>query len=554
MIVAIANGELRKVKKGVRMNAKKITSLLMSISISSGVAASEVVDGMFQWNFLSDEDWPSGYNQNTGKPDDMSWNYDDYPMDFFSRINNALPEARVNESFLTDDRGANITLQEEAEVYITFLHEGAGYKNSFGYFIFDANNPPVSVDQIEEVIVFPNLSYPHMASGHRVSIGTFPAGTSIGFFLAANGFSYYTGVKQSYSPHYYSLKGLNPGSNDILRQHNVLLYDAAVSEVIIGFEDLPRSWGDNDFNDAVFSVGATPSIAIDDSNLVEIPNANDSDADGVADESDEFPNNYDRAYRTFYPSINDYVTLAFEDNWPRVGDYDMNDLVVHERFEKIYNASGQLTAMRLDGYIAARGGDFHNGFAVRLMGVAPDQIKSAYLDIDDQRFIKVPEGNQTDAVLVLWKDTHVFTLTGESGACSHFNTYKTCSEFEPVPFTLDVNFSDVDVELTHNLLDFFIFRSDYRGREIHFADYPPTDLFDFTQLGKLDDSSEANIGRYFRTSTNMPWALKIPTKWRHPREYIDVLWAYPDFEVWVESAGASSEDWYIKDDRKHHIY
>ncbi|WP_045857206.1 hypothetical protein [Teredinibacter purpureus] len=86
-------------------------------------------------------------------------------------------------------------LQEEAEVLITFIHEGAGYKNSFGYFTVDPNNPSLSIWDISETIVCPNLSYPHFANGHRVSIGRFPAGTAVGFFLAANAFWYDTGVK-----------------------------------------------------------------------------------------------------------------------------------------------------------------------------------------------------------------------------------------------------------------------------------------------------------------------------------------------------------------------
>jgi len=39
----------------------------------------------------------------------------------------------------------------------------------------------------------------------------------------------------------------------------------------------------------------------------------------------------DGASVTYYPSSNDWATIAFEDNWPIEGDYDMNDLVVYLR-------------------------------------------------------------------------------------------------------------------------------------------------------------------------------------------------------------------------------
>lgn len=530
-----------------------ITALSLLASSNQGLAWTKQGDA-FVWSFLSDAPWPTGYDQNTGKPNDLIYSYHEYTPDFFQRINNALPEARINEAFLTTDAGANITLKEEGEVYITFIHEGAGYKNSFGYFTFDKNNPPTSPDQISEIIIFPNLSYPHLTNGHRLNLGTFPAGTSIGFFIAANGFWYYTGVKDTAVPYYYSLQNLNPETDPTLRQHNVLLYDESVEEVIIGFEDLPRTWGDNDFNDAVFSVKATPATALDTTTLTVVPDANDSDADGVLDSADEFPNDFERAFSNYYPSASDSLTLAFEDNWPEKGDYDLNDLVVRQQVRIVYNANNAVTGFILNGAIQARGASHRNGFALRLLNVPSDTLSSASLSIGGQNFYKLSEPGQTDLVIQLWQDSHVFTETGEEGSCSHFNTVKTCPQLNDVSFQLDVRFAQPRHTLSHSQFDYFIFRTDFRGRELHFADYPPTDLFDETQFGKFDDTSNPTIGRYFRSADNLPWAVKIPGQWRHPREYIDIIWAYPDYENWVESSGLLSTDWHQTSDRNNHYY
>lgn len=530
------------------------TVVLAAILFSTKSSATDQVDGQYVWQFLTGQAWPSGYTQNTGKPDALIYSRNEYSSEFFSRINNALPEARINEAFITDDSGSTITLSEEAEVFITFIHEGAGYKNSFGYFVFDPDNPPTSHEEVSEVIVFPNLSYPHLVNGHRLSIGTFPAGTSIGFFIAANGYWYYTGVKPFKVPYYYSLQGLNPEQDPALRQHTVLLYDEEVSEVIIGFEDLPRTWGDNDFNDAVFSVKTTPSTAINSTNLVTMPEQNDSDADGVNDEADEFPNDHKRAYSSYFPSADSHVTLAFEDNWPKVGDYDFNDLVIKERLQTTYNANGEISGFILHGYIMSRGAAHHNGFAFRLIDIAPETIGEATLTIDGQTFAKTTEEFQTDAVIQLWSDSHTFTDTGEPGQCSHFNTNKDCSSFPPVQFTLDVEFSDTITSLNHSIFDFFIFRTNDRSHEIHFAGYAPTDLFDTGRFGRFDDASIPQANRYFKTNNNLPWAIKVSDDWYYPREYIDILWAYPDFEVWVESSGNAKTDWYQTSDRTTHYY
>lgn len=536
------------------------TGLLMAsagLLLASQQAQTVEVDasGKYVWRFLSGSPWPGGYDSATGKPQNMLYARSEYSADFFTRVNNALPESRVNVNFLTSDTGANITLREAGDVYVTFIHEGAGYLNSFGFFTFDSNNPPTSKAQVRETIVFPNLSYPHMAAGHRIKLGNFPAGTSIGFFLAANGFSSATGVKTSAVPYYYSLSGLNPEATPTLRQHNVLLVDPDTNEVVMGFEDLSRVSGDNDFNDALFSIKVTPETALDVTRLSLIPAAQDSDSDGVTDSQDEFPQDFSRASSSYYPNHQNWITLAFEDNWPKVGDYDMNDLVVRERFQTIFNAAGLVSGFKISGFIDARGAANHNGFALRIMNMDKSQVRAASINIAGQVRSLSTEGQQRNPVLILWQDSHSYTSTGISaGNCSHFNTSKECEQFAPVAYEVDVQLTTPVLSLPHSDLDFFIFQRDFRGREIHFADYPPTDKFDATQFGKFDDTSVPASRRYFRSANNLPWALKIPSQWRYPREYIDVVWAYPEYETWVESGGAQGLNWFQLNDRINHYY
>ncbi len=535
-------------------NSNQWLFMLVALGVIVSAKSTEYVDNQYVWKFLSGESWPSGYQQSTGKPENLSYHRDDYPKAFFERINNALPESIINEAFLTNDDGATIVLQEEGEVFVTFIHEGAGYRNSFGYFTFDPKNPPNTPEDVSEIIVFPNLSFPHMTNGHRLSLGSFPAGTHIGFFIAANGYWYDTGVKPFATNYYYSLQHLNPEVDPALRQHVVLLYDEDVEEVIMGFEDLPRTWGDNDFNDAVFSVKVTPETALATTGLVSVPDVNDSDADGVEDSADEFPDNYRRAFSTYFPAQNSVTTLAFEDNWPKNGDYDLNDLVLKQRVQTVYDAQGTISGLIINGQIAARGANDRNGFAMRLMGIAPQALQTASLYIDGNTYKKSAEDYQSDLVIQLWNDSHIFTETGETGRCSHFNTLKDCDFYEPINYTLDISFKDSLQSLPYSSLDFFIFKTNDRSLEVHFAGYPPTDLFDTGRFGRQDDTSSAASSRYFKNATNLPWALQVNHDWHYPREYIDILWAYPDFERWVESNGSEAQNWFTTSERTTHYY
>jgi len=322
----------------------------------------------------------------------------------------------------------------------------------------------------------------------------------------------------------------------------------------MGFEDLPRTWGDNDFNDAVFSVKATPDTAIQSELLVQIPQVNDSDADGIPDEQDEFPQKYRRAYSSYYPNSEDWVTLAYEDNWPKVGDYDMNDLVIRERLQTIYSSEGGISGIKISGFIDARGAANSNGFAVRLLNRSPDVVESASLEIAGQTYGKTVEDFQSDAVIQLWSNSTVFTETGETGKCFHFNTHLNCPRLAPVPFSLDIQFTTDLNGLLHSDLDFFIFRTNKRGHEIHFAGYPPTDLADPFLFGTHADDTDLSSGRYYKSEQNLPWGLKLNSQWSYPREYIDVLWAYPSYQGWVESSGLNNQDWYLNTERQTHIY
>ncbi|MEZ4931643.1 MAG: hypothetical protein R2788_05880 [Saprospiraceae bacterium] len=49
----------------------------------------------------------------------------------------------------------NLYLSQGADVYLTFLHEGAGYKNTLGYYYYDADNPLASEADLVKIIVFP---------------------------------------------------------------------------------------------------------------------------------------------------------------------------------------------------------------------------------------------------------------------------------------------------------------------------------------------------------------------------------------------------------------
>jgi len=83
-----------------------------------------------------------------------------------------------------------------------------------------------------------------------------------------------------------------------------------------------------------------------------------------------------------------------------------------------------------------------------------------------------------------------------------------------------------------------------RGYEIHLKNQAPTEAFDAQLFGMNDDASDPASGHYYQTATGMPWVLEVSRRWDYPREYIDLLLAYPRFSNFVESGGTENTDWF----------
>ena len=83
-----------------------------------------------------------------------------------------------------------------------------------------------------------------------------------------------------------------------------------------------------------------------------------------------------------------------------------------------------------------------------------------------------------------------------------------------------------------------------RGHEVHLPDYIPTDLVDESLFGTYEDDSDPGSGRYYRTVSNLPWAINIYETFDYPIEKREISTAYLKFIEWAESAGDLSQNWY----------
>lgn len=244
-------------------------------------------------------------------------------------VSRALPERRqVGAHFLDQIYDPNIRFESDAQASVTFLTEGAGYRNSLGYFNYDLNTfdnlsfgdidtdgsgvistqEVAALDGVRDIgIVFGNASgsggyagwggslrtgdttvlgggtYTDTEESWSISDGTtFEAGTGLGFFVIANG---WTGRdvagwddNNSSRNTFWTVDMLNQENNSNatidnvsgVSRHVAMLDVEGQNQLLLGFEDLVRPGGDNDFNDAVFMIRTTPEASYDKTNLPSV--------------------------------------------------------------------------------------------------------------------------------------------------------------------------------------------------------------------------------------------------------------------------------------------
>lgn len=270
-----------------------------------------------------------------------------------------------------------------------------------------------------------------------------------------------------------------------------------------------------------------------------------------------------------------YYTAAFEDNWPEVGDFDLNDVVVYYR-TTIISKDDVVLRMDVTGTIMAYGASYGNGLGWKLNGFDESDVdlqtsrvqRNGVTRVDISPFtgedkqIASPGGD-----LVVVASLNLKNDLPIHGECMFHRTNPSCSpslESEQMTFSISLPFIAGSEPTVSSLMplsgfDPFIFgagEGQYHGDsfatspgkdlEIHTADFPPTSrgtlVSDF--YGIAQDDSDPSSDKYYRTTQNMPWGILISSPWNHPSEYIDISEAFPEFAEWATSGGVSKPTWY----------
>ncbi len=264
----------------------------------------------------------------------------------------------------------------------------------------------------------------------------------------------------------------------------------------------------------------------------------------------------DESFDNPFPGENKFGTLAFEDLWPSFGDYDMNDLVVDYNINEITNASDDVTDIEFTIVIRAIGAYIESGFAFELpvpssavQTVTGSQFYSSAISLNGNG----TEAGQDNAVIII-------TDNATKNIGRYVNTVNPANHVPEDTVSVQVSFSTPVAKSTLGSAPYnpFTFRVENRGNEVHLPGKPPTSLADASLFGTKDDTTDPASERYYKSSSNLNWAIHVPESIPYPLEKIDITQAYLNFKDWAESGGISFPGWYLdepgnRDDSKLYI-
>jgi LruC domain-containing protein len=287
------------------------------------------------------------------------------------------------------------------------------------------------------------------------------------------------------------------------------------------------------------STGSTQDVLSIDRDLVVSGSHNptsfftDTDGDGIADASDDYPDDATRSTMTRFPKSG-VNTVAFEDLFPNAGDADLNDYVLFFSIEEDLNAQGNISRIRGSYQHVARGAGYTHTLNLKMnAGTGAKLSKIIYndagatLDNKGEVVSTLSASDIANGFELLPKSDK--TLSVQNNSASHANNLKLGYT---VSFELSFDQPVPRAKIGSAPYDLYIYVINTK-KNIHF----PGKYFDVAGKDQFLDKN------------GFPWAIIVPGKWKWPLESKDIRSAsntgYIDFASWANSKGVEKKTWYL---------
>jgi len=455
----------------------------------------------------------------------------------------------------------DLTLEKASEVSLTLLGGSTCWNCTMGYYYYKESEHPSGPADLNIIMLFPNtqdglwanfksnmnyngnialnrgdavqlMYYPNIANNGDLSEATkiFPAGIRIGFILKTNGW----GMQNDNNV----IKGFGDGK----RKYNVWGSSTPGASYCRPFGQpgkapyqYPNPEGKS--RSAKFSYISPEG---DKYAIVSFEDAcNDQDYDDVI-----FALKPVNAF-TPLPMVEDKKSTtmgvyAFEDLWPNKGDYDLNDVIVDYKHEKLMSKQSNEKEYKIiketfylttyQNYV-----DLKSGLALKLnTPVSPSSVVMKKMAAGST---EVVEANYAVADGVYYLTSDVKAELGTT-------------------YIIEVNYSKGQTTNSLASVQPFIYREEANDMtwEVHIPFEAPTSKMVLGYFGTKDDASIPEEGKYFVRDSDYPFAFFLyganienfkNTILKRENESKKIDEIYPGFLKWSTTQGAEDADWYL---------
>lgn len=493
---------------GLTFNYKEYKAQLVqegrSRAIRSGVLSPDGYDTLGKW----DAD---------GIPDYLLSEKQDIPTAFLKRCNSlsysiAKDTCKLLKKYpelRTSGKNDMVITKSTRLVATYFNFSSTTWEDMVAYYTYQEGES-VDIATIKKTILIPrsNRHAPDHLVGEQIMLkywnketsryeDEFPKGTRIGWILLGY---YNMNNWRDGKPNVYRYS--NPAFNKDHEQRSVLLSDPELDNCFfMSMEDNI----DMRFNDVQFAIMASTSSS------VESPPS-------IPDEVNK-------------GEISHVVkgSLAFEDNWPKQGDYDMNDVVLYFSSTVVKDTEkGNLVRTTTTFTPVNNGATFTNGFGFQLDSVDTKKVSSIRISQEGNIISESFEVGTNKPVAILFSDIKPVLNKPITVVIDH-RKYDNVKEGDARP-----------------PFNPFIFVND-RSHEVHLPGYKPTSLADESLRGTENDLKMDSSGNemFYISKDNMPFAIYISgANFQSPPESMSITEYYPNFQFWRDSFGKQNTDWY----------
>lgn len=243
------------------------------------------------------------------------------------------------------------------------------------------------------------------------------------------------------------------------------------------------------------------------------------------------------------PSAGNYQIVAYEDLYPKQGDYDFNDLVVAYSYSLGVNGDGKVEKMTGQAYILARGSSYTHDWTLSI------NLPGAVLDspvCETWGYKSFAAGTTTSRAIE--QDTNGCSVSVSSGTLN-WSAFKDSVKLFPAslaarraaaqPFFTDNYFvSEIEPAVQEPKATFSVTFKTPLALSAFNNENP------WMKVTRTDGYTPPPVTLTLRDSNNFPFAMKMPIDWQWPRERVPMNDAYPGFLNFVKSSGATNTEWH----------